>query len=256
MFEFLKNNNKKVKSDANFKEYDDVFNILPNKELKRYIQNYLIEDNNFIQDVDLVVANGKLNNLTKEERVEYFDNNIGNESRTYIYKILTLKHLSKILYKNVDVWLDEYWKQQLNKLKGVENMNNEYTDLLGSLLENAFPGKTAEEIANLPVESILNNPDISVNTTSEVEFVISDDAVEAVKQKTQEANELYQKINEVASQETITISKLQRVFCISYPKSAKIVDKLIEDNILERQDSGYKVLNSKQLALVLWQNLK
>jgi len=100
--------------------YDDIHKILPHPELKNYIKNFLIDNKEFINDVDSCMwgqsSDNKLINKTIKERHEYFDNTIGNESRTYILKILTLKHLSKILLNNIDGFTDEFWRDRLNKV--------------------------------------------------------------------------------------------------------------------------------------------
>lgn len=97
------------------KNYDDVYKILPQAELKRYIESFLIDDIDFVGDVDKCITDGRLIKMNVKERIEYFNNTIGNEARTYLLKILTLKHLSKILYKNIDGFTDEYWRERLNK---------------------------------------------------------------------------------------------------------------------------------------------
>ena len=97
------------------KKYDDIYKILPNDELRRYLELFLIENNDFISDVDKCITDGRLIKMNVKERIEYFNNTIGNEARTYLLKILTLKHLSKILYKNIDGFTDEYWRERLNK---------------------------------------------------------------------------------------------------------------------------------------------
>ena len=99
--------------DKIIREYDDIYKILPKEELNRYLDNFLISNDDFILDVDNIITNGRLSKMNIQERKEYFDNNIGNESRTYIFKILVLKHLSKILYKNLDGFIDEYWREKL-----------------------------------------------------------------------------------------------------------------------------------------------
>lgn len=96
-------------------QYDDVHKILPHSELKYYIKNFLINDNEFVNDIDLCMCNGKMMNMSLKERIQYFENNIGNEARTYIFKVLTLKHLSKILINNIDGFTDEFWKDRLNR---------------------------------------------------------------------------------------------------------------------------------------------
>lgn len=101
-------------------KHDDVHEILPRYELKSYIKHFLIDDEEFINDVDNCMwelsGKNKLIDKTPKQRFEYFCNTIGNEARTYILKILTLKHLSKILFKNIDGYTDEFWRNRLNNV--------------------------------------------------------------------------------------------------------------------------------------------
>lgn len=101
-------------------KYGDVYNILPHFELKSYIKNFLLDDNEFINEVDCCMwgpsSDNKLINKSIKERIEYFSNTIGNEARTYILKILTLKHLTKILLNNLEGFTDEFWRERLNKV--------------------------------------------------------------------------------------------------------------------------------------------
>ena len=101
-------------------KYGDVYNILPHFELKSYIKNFLIDDKEFINDVDCCMwelsSSNKLIHKNPKQRFEYFSNTIGNEARTYILKILTLKHLTKILLNNLEGFTDEFWRERLNKV--------------------------------------------------------------------------------------------------------------------------------------------
>ena len=63
--------------------------------------------------------------------------------------------------------------------------------------------------------------------------------------------ETLQKIKEICKMKLISCSTLQRYFAISFPKSAEIIDKLIEDKIIERVETGYKVLHKRKLSKVL-----
>lgn len=60
-----------------------------------------------------------------------------------------------------------------------------------------------------------------------------------------------EKIKEICKLEMISCSTLQRHFNIPFPKSAEIIDKLIEDKIIERVETGYKVLHKRKLSKVL-----
>ena len=254
-----KNDEKILKNGENIKnnsDFTDIFGILPHDELKYYIKTYLLNDNEFIQEVDDCMADGRLISMNLDERIEYFNCHIGNESRTYILKILTLKHLSKILEKNMDKCLDEYWKNKYQSATQKQSERVEYSSLVAELLKDKFPGKTESEIAELSVEDILNNPNIEIDRNSEIEVVVKSVKKEhPVEFKKPEYDDILQIINEVALCDKISISMLQRKFYISYPKGAKIVDMLIEEGAVERVQSGYKVLDKQKLEDILKKNL-
>lgn len=104
----LKNNYKQF--------YPDIHKILPPNELKYYIEKFLVYDKDFIKDIDLCLCDGKMAKMNRLQRMEYFYNNIGNEARTYIIKLITLKHLSKILLDNIDGFTDEFWRERLKSI--------------------------------------------------------------------------------------------------------------------------------------------
>ena len=54
-------------------------------------------------------------------------------------------------------------------------------------------------------------------------------------------------INKVCNEEKLSLSLLQRHFCISFPKGAKIVEELIEKNIIKKLEVGYKILSKQKL---------
>lgn len=184
--EYLKKIDKKE-----YYKYDDVNKILPHSELKNYIKTFLIDNNDFLLDVDCCMwensSSNKLINKTIKERIEYFDNTIGNESRTYILKILTLKHLSKILFKNINGFTDEYWRKRMNNVLQKE--------------------------------------------------------------------EKLEKINELAENKKLSISTLQRYFCISFPKATAIVEFMIENKIIEKLEVGYKIINKNEFVKILIEKL-
>ena len=97
--------------------YADVHKILHLNELRYYIEKFLVCDKQFIEDIDLCLSDGQMSKMNRFERLQYFYNNIGNEARTYIIKLITLKHLSKILLNNIDGFADEYWRDRLKKIK-------------------------------------------------------------------------------------------------------------------------------------------
>ena len=54
-------------------------------------------------------------------------------------------------------------------------------------------------------------------------------------------------INKVCNEEKLSISSLQRHFCISFPRGVKIIEDLIEKNIIEKLEIGYKILSKQKL---------
>lgn len=251
-------------------EYCDIHSILPNFELKSYIKHFLIDDEEFINDVDTCMwelsSENKLKDKTPKQRFEYFSNTIGNEARTYILKILTLKHLLKILFNNIDGFTDEFWKDRLNKVLNKENLHKEYDKQLEKMLSNKFPNKTIEEISEMPIETILEN-----RTNEEFELnkknitdIITKKHYENKQNKQQEQTETcnkptneekLQRINELVSQDIISISTLQRLFYISFPKAASIIDNLVENEIIERLEKGYKIIYKDRLKQILTETM-
>jgi len=109
LYQCLKNNEDK-------QYYADVHKILPHNELKYYIEKFLVYDKQFIEDIDLCLCDGQMSKMNRFKRMQYFYNNIGNEARTYLIKIITLKHLSKILLNNIDGFTDKFWKDKLKNI--------------------------------------------------------------------------------------------------------------------------------------------
>ena len=60
-----------------------------------------------------------------------------------------------------------------------------------------------------------------------------------------------EKINDFCSNDKISISLIQRKFFISYPSGARIIDGLLEQNIILKQNVGYKVLDKDNLKQFL-----
>jgi len=67
----------------------------------------------------------------------------------------------------------------------------------------------------------------------------------------QSKEEKLNNINEIISQDKISISTLQRLFYISFPKAASIVDNLVENEIIERLEKGYSVIHKDRLKQIL-----
>ena len=243
-------------------EYSEIHNILPNFELKSYIKHFLIDDEDFINDVDTCMwelsSKNKLIDKTPKQRFEYFSNTIGNEARTYILKILALKHLSKILFNNIDVFIDKFWRDRLNMILNKDDLHKEYDKQLEKILLDKFPDKTIEEISEMPIETILENrtnedfessknniTDIITRKHNEIKQNKQQEQTETCNKPTNE--EKLQRINELASQDKISISALQRLFYISFPKASSIIDNLVENKIIERFEKGYNITNKDKL---------
>ena len=63
----------------------------------------------------------------------------------------------------------------------------------------------------------------------------------------QSKEEKLNNINEIISQDKISISTLQRLFYISFPKAASIIDNLVENEIIERLEKGYNITSKDKL---------
>lgn len=115
-------NNKKIDKEE-LKKLEEFYNeFLSNNELKKYIDKYLIDDEDFIKDLESI--NGFCYDLkdkkTHEDRIDLLNSIIGNGARTYILKIIVTKHLHKSLVRESENFLDLYW---LDKAKNFLNEN-------------------------------------------------------------------------------------------------------------------------------------
>lgn len=145
----------------------DIDKILPNDELKYYIETFLISDREFIKDVDLSLCDGKMKNMDFDDRKRYFDFNIGNGARTYILKLLTLKHLSKILLHNVEYFIDIYWKDRLEKI----NFNIKECYKMEKKLKNKELKKIIDEVCKfetISMSTIHRYFKLSLHKTAEI----------------------------------------------------------------------------------------
>lgn len=99
------------------RKYIDDSKVLSQEQLRYYIETFLINDNKFLTDVDICcLFDNKFKKMNYEQRKSHFNSSISNGARSYILKILVLKHLSRILLENSDYYLDIYWQHQLKKL--------------------------------------------------------------------------------------------------------------------------------------------
>lgn len=89
-----------------------------------YFRNLLInllEYDEFVKELDKITGFKISNKKTLEERQEEFRFIIGNGARGAIAVHLAIKYLSYLVDKGLDVILDEYWRDKLNKFKGFGN---------------------------------------------------------------------------------------------------------------------------------------
>lgn len=209
----------------------DVRKILPHNELKNYIKAFLIDNKRFVDDVDACMwelgGKNKLSNKSVAERIEYFDNTIGNESRTYILKYLTLKHLSKILLENANLYMCDFWQDRLNRF-----LQNEQTN-------------STETAKNKQNETISINC-TETNGTKE-NNATPKQTICTRQTKQQKLNNIYK----IIALDKISISTLQRLFLIPFPRAATIMDSLIEKEIVQKIDTKYNIVDKKRLEQVL-----
>lgn len=139
-----------------------------------------------------------------------------------------------------------------------KDIHEEYDKQLEKILSSKFKGKTVEQIANMPVEAIKIKE--SKNTVFEKSKTKINKKLNSVhkkiKQQTQKEGDNIDQMSEVDKQigidtilakDTLSISTLQRHFCISFPKAADIVDNLLEQSIIKKLDVGYQILDKQKL---------
>ena len=81
----------------------------------------LLEYDEFVKELDKITGFKISNKKTLEERQEELRFIIGNGARGAIAVHLAIKYLSYLVDKGLDVILDEYWRDKLNKFKGFGN---------------------------------------------------------------------------------------------------------------------------------------
>ena len=119
------------KKECNFMEKRrfDLFNIpvygVEEKLIDRfYFRDLLVnllEYDEFVKELDKITGFKISNKKTLEERQEELRFIIGNGARGAIAVHLAIKYLSYLVDKGLDVILDEYWRDKLNKFKGFGN---------------------------------------------------------------------------------------------------------------------------------------
>ena len=81
----------------------------------------LLEYDEFVKELDKITGFKISNIKTLEERQEEIRFILGNGARGAIAVYLAIKYLSYLVDKGLDVILDEYWRDKLNKFKGFGN---------------------------------------------------------------------------------------------------------------------------------------
>jgi transcription antitermination factor NusG len=81
----------------------------------------LLEYDEFVKELDKITGFKISNIKTLEERQEEIRFILGNGARGAIAVHLAIKYLSYLVDKGLDVILDDYWRDRLNKFKGFGN---------------------------------------------------------------------------------------------------------------------------------------
>ena len=84
-------------------------------DLRKYIE-LLINDENFVMDIEKSKIFNEFKDLSPEEKMKKVDTNLGNTARTYILNIIVLKHLYRLSIEMEDLFLDFYWKDKIKDI--------------------------------------------------------------------------------------------------------------------------------------------
>ena len=84
-------------------------------DLRKYIE-LLIDDENFVMDIEKSKIFNEFKDLSPEEKMKKVDTNLGNTARTYILNIIVLKHLYRLSIEMEDLFLDLYWKDKIKDI--------------------------------------------------------------------------------------------------------------------------------------------
>lgn len=160
-----------------------------------------------------------------------------------------------------------------------EERNKEYHksmeeqfELMKELAWEDFENLTAEELERIPiawlydwtnvmghwdyqdkVKELYEKHNITILTPKE--YIKKYDKKQTATYKKSIQEEKLQKINDLVVQEKILISTLQRLFYISFHKAIFIIETLVEDRIIEKQDKGFKIIDKERLKEILIKNL-
>ena len=97
-------------------EYN-ILNAFSDDDLRGILKRYLLLDEQFVDDVDKFLKVQPLKDKNLMERFEILQNSIGNTARTYILKVIALKHILRLAESEEmqDMFLDPYWKDIFKK---------------------------------------------------------------------------------------------------------------------------------------------
>ena len=102
----------------------DYNNILPPREMRYYVEEHLVKDEEFIEDVDKYLCMSKIKNLNENERLEKLSFQYHNTARQFMLKLIIFKHLSKQVLKCAPIYTDIFWQDMLKKFLE-DNKNRE-----------------------------------------------------------------------------------------------------------------------------------
>lgn len=106
--DYNKNNEGKTMDDRIISEF-------MKRDLRFYI-DILIDDEEFVDDIEKSKIFHKFKDLNLEEKKEVFNAYIGNTARTFIMCNIVAKHIHKKMYALQDKFLDPYWKERFDKV--------------------------------------------------------------------------------------------------------------------------------------------
>lgn len=142
-----------------------------------------------------------------------------------------------------------------------EEIHKEYDMQIEKMLADKFKDKTVQDISNLPVEEILSNQvnEEYLQKVEKINNILNAERDNYLKNKHKEKSNITKNIKTVSNDifdmvvenDKISISKIQRYFCISYPRGAKIIEDLLQENIIKKEDVGYLILNKIELKQYL-----
>ena len=143
----------------------------------------------------------------------------------------------------------------------------EYDKQLNKVFSNKLKGKTTEEIANTSVDEVIEDIensqqfDQSKNRMNEVlekthlKIIQNKAKTVAKKDNDNSKQDVQGSIEHISTLDKISISILQRIFCISFPKAVGIIDEMLEKQVIKKLDKGYAVIDNEGVKSVLTNKL-